>query len=48
MAEKNKKNTKMNRAEYALNKPLLKEANDKMKAISASQTKSVAESAVPS
>ena len=48
MAEKNKKSTKMNRAEYALNKPLLKEANEKMKEISASQTKSVAGSAVPS
>lgn len=31
MQEKSKKTTKMNRAEYALNKPLLKEANSKFK-----------------
>ena len=31
MADKNKKNSKMNRAEYAMNKPLLREANDKFK-----------------
>jgi hypothetical protein len=31
MEEKSKKTTKMNRAEYALNKPLLKEANSKFK-----------------
>jgi hypothetical protein len=31
MADKNKKNVKMNRAEFAINKPLLREANDKFK-----------------
>jgi hypothetical protein len=44
MAAKNSNHTKMNRAEYALNKPLLKEANEKMKALGASQKESAAES----
>ena len=37
MEDKHKKSNKMNRAEYALNKPLLQEANEKMKEVSASQ-----------
>ena len=37
MEEKHKKSNKMNRAEYALNKPLLKEASEKMKEVAASQ-----------
>jgi hypothetical protein len=31
MADKNKKSHKMNRAEFAINKPLLREANTKFK-----------------
>jgi len=31
MADKNKHKSKMNKAEFAINKPLLKEANDKFK-----------------
>ena len=34
MALKNQKSTKMNRNEYAINKPLLKEANEKLKGMS--------------
>lgn len=37
MGEKHTKHTKMNRAEYAINKPLLKEASDKLKESNASQ-----------
>jgi len=34
MALKNQKSTKMNRNEFAINKPLLKEANEKLKSMS--------------
>jgi hypothetical protein len=40
MAEKNRKNQKMNKAEFAINKPLLREANDRFKEISSQYAQS--------